>query len=97
MTARPVGVRLATELLADLHGLVQGAYLMPPFARYDLAAEILDAVRARPAQLWPQLRAKKKTGLRARARYFIRHSVETGRPWHRMILSECPVSFSECV
>jgi methionine synthase / methylenetetrahydrofolate reductase (NADH) len=48
-----VGVRLATDLLADLHGLVQGAYLMPPFARYDLAAEILDAVRARPVQPWP--------------------------------------------
>jgi methionine synthase I (cobalamin-dependent)/5,10-methylenetetrahydrofolate reductase len=48
-----VGVRLATDLLADLHGLVQGAYLMPPFARYDLAAEILDSVRALPAQPWP--------------------------------------------
>jgi homocysteine S-methyltransferase len=39
------GVRLAVSLLAELRGVVQGAYLMPPFGRYDLAAEILDSVR----------------------------------------------------
>jgi methionine synthase I (cobalamin-dependent)/5,10-methylenetetrahydrofolate reductase len=38
------GVRLAQELLAELRGLVQGAYLMPPFGRYDLAAEVLDSL-----------------------------------------------------
>jgi homocysteine S-methyltransferase len=43
------GVRIAQELLAALHGLVQGAYLMPPFGRYDLAADVLDAVRATAA------------------------------------------------
>jgi hypothetical protein len=26
---------------------VQGAYLMPPFGRYDLAAEVLDSLKAR--------------------------------------------------
>ncbi len=41
------GVRLAQELLSELRGVVQGAYLMPPFGRYELAAEILDSVRER--------------------------------------------------
>jgi homocysteine S-methyltransferase len=39
------GVRLAAALLAELRDVVQGAYLMPPFGRYDLAAEILDSVK----------------------------------------------------
>jgi homocysteine S-methyltransferase len=43
------GVAMAQALLAELRDAVQGAYLMPPFGRYDLAAEILDAVRARAA------------------------------------------------
>jgi homocysteine S-methyltransferase len=38
------GVRIAVELLRDLRGVVQGAYLMPPFGRYDLGAEIIEAV-----------------------------------------------------
>ena len=42
------GVRIAVELLRELAGLVQGAYLMPPFGRYELAAEILDAFGAGP-------------------------------------------------
>jgi homocysteine S-methyltransferase len=40
------GVRMAQDLLAELRGTVQGVYLMPPFGRYDLAAEVLDSVRA---------------------------------------------------
>ncbi len=36
------GVAIATELLQELGGLVQGAYLMPPFNRYDMAAEIIE-------------------------------------------------------
>lgn len=44
------GVRQAVALLAELRGVVQGAYLMPPFGRYDLAAEILDSVRAGAGQ-----------------------------------------------
>jgi homocysteine S-methyltransferase len=41
------GVRIAQELLEELRGVVRGAYLMPPFGRYEMAAEILDRVRAR--------------------------------------------------
>jgi homocysteine S-methyltransferase len=37
-----VGVKIAQELLLDLKDLVQGAYLMPPFAKYHLAAEVVD-------------------------------------------------------
>jgi methionine synthase / methylenetetrahydrofolate reductase(NADPH) len=39
------GVTLAGELMRELKGVVQGVYLMPPFGRYDLAADILDAAR----------------------------------------------------
>jgi homocysteine S-methyltransferase len=45
------GVRLAQALLTELRGLVQGIYLMPPFGRYDLAAEVLDSVRDRSGLL----------------------------------------------
>jgi methionine synthase I (cobalamin-dependent)/5,10-methylenetetrahydrofolate reductase len=41
------GIRIAVELLDALGGVVQGAYLMPPFGRYEIAAEIIDAVRAK--------------------------------------------------
>jgi methionine synthase / methylenetetrahydrofolate reductase(NADPH) len=42
------GARIAAELLDELRslGVVQGVYLMPPFGRYHVAAEIIDAVRA---------------------------------------------------
>jgi homocysteine S-methyltransferase len=40
------GVALALELLTELRGLVQGVYLMPPFGRYDLAAEIIERLRS---------------------------------------------------
>jgi methionine synthase I (cobalamin-dependent)/5,10-methylenetetrahydrofolate reductase len=39
------GVRIAVELLKELRGIVQGAYLMPPFGRYDLAAEIIEGTK----------------------------------------------------
>jgi homocysteine S-methyltransferase len=42
------GVRMAHELLAELHGLAQGVYLMPAFNRFDLVAEIIEAVRSLP-------------------------------------------------
>jgi methionine synthase / methylenetetrahydrofolate reductase(NADPH) len=38
------GVRVAQELLRQMRGLVQGAYLMPAFGRYNLAAQVLDAL-----------------------------------------------------
>jgi homocysteine S-methyltransferase len=41
------GVRLARELIDSLEGLARGIYLMPAFHRYDLAAEVIDHVRAR--------------------------------------------------
>jgi homocysteine S-methyltransferase len=36
------GVRIAQELVLELKGMVQGVYLMPPFGRYHLAAEVVD-------------------------------------------------------
>jgi methionine synthase I (cobalamin-dependent)/5,10-methylenetetrahydrofolate reductase len=41
------GVRIAVELLKELRGVVQGAYLMPPFGRYDLAAEMIEGLAGR--------------------------------------------------
>jgi homocysteine S-methyltransferase len=38
------GVRIAQELLRDARGLVAGAYIIPAFGRYDLAAEVIDVV-----------------------------------------------------
>jgi methionine synthase I (cobalamin-dependent)/5,10-methylenetetrahydrofolate reductase len=38
------GVRIAVELLRELKGVVQGAYITPPFGRYDLAAEIIEGM-----------------------------------------------------
>jgi len=39
------GVRISIELLNELASIVQGVYLMPPFHRYDLAADIIEAIR----------------------------------------------------
>ncbi len=38
------GVRIAQELLRDLKDLVRGAYIIPAFGRYELAAQVIDAV-----------------------------------------------------
>jgi homocysteine S-methyltransferase len=38
------GIKIAQELLQQLHDMVQGAYLMPPFGRYYLAAEVIEAL-----------------------------------------------------
>lgn len=38
------GVRIAQELLQGIQGLVAGAYIIPAFGKYDLAAEVIDAV-----------------------------------------------------
>ncbi len=37
------GVRIAQELVAHLRELVQGIYIMPPFHKYELAAQIIRA------------------------------------------------------
>jgi methionine synthase I (cobalamin-dependent)/5,10-methylenetetrahydrofolate reductase len=39
------GVRMARELLAELHDLAQGVYLMPAFNRFDLVAEVIEVTR----------------------------------------------------
>ncbi|GIL12645.1 MAG: bifunctional homocysteine S-methyltransferase/methylenetetrahydrofolate reductase [Chloroflexota bacterium] len=38
------GVRIAGEVLRDLRGLVQGAYIIPAFGHYELAAEVIDTL-----------------------------------------------------
>ena len=40
------GVRIAVELIEAMRKEIQGIYLMPAFGRYDLAAEIIESVRA---------------------------------------------------
>ncbi len=42
---RREGVKMAQELLAGLRPLAQGVYLMPSFGRYEVAAEVLEALR----------------------------------------------------
>ena len=43
------GGNLSLELLAELRGFgpIRGTYLMPPFGRYEMAAEILEGVRVK--------------------------------------------------
>jgi methionine synthase / methylenetetrahydrofolate reductase(NADPH) len=38
------GVRIAQELMAHMRDQVQGAYIIPSYGRYELAAEVVDAV-----------------------------------------------------
>ena len=38
------GVRIAQELLRDSRDMVQGAYIIPQFGHYELAAEVIDAL-----------------------------------------------------
>ena len=40
-----VGVELAVELIEQLKGWAAGIYMMPQFYRYDMAAEIIEAVK----------------------------------------------------
>ncbi len=42
------GVAIAREVLAQVRGMVQGAYIIPAYGRYDLAAEVVDALVALP-------------------------------------------------
>jgi homocysteine S-methyltransferase len=43
--AAATGVTIARELIDALRAVVQGVYLMPPFGRFDLAAEIIEGMR----------------------------------------------------
>jgi methionine synthase I (cobalamin-dependent)/5,10-methylenetetrahydrofolate reductase len=44
------GVEIALELLQDLSKIVAGAYLMPAFGRFDLAAGIIETLREKSPQ-----------------------------------------------
>jgi hypothetical protein len=39
------GVKIAIELIEKIRPWAQGVYLMPQFSRFDLVAEIIDAVK----------------------------------------------------
>ena len=39
------GIKIAIELVEQMRADIQGVYLMPPFNRFDTAAEIIDAVK----------------------------------------------------
>jgi len=39
------GIKIAAEILNNLKPQVQGAYIMSAFGRYDLVAEVIDAIR----------------------------------------------------
>jgi len=43
--APDTGVRIASILLSEIRDLVQGVYIMPPFKRYDMAADIIDFIQ----------------------------------------------------
>ena len=45
-SAAAEGIRIAIELIEQLRPHVQGVYLMPPFNRFDMAAEIIEAVKS---------------------------------------------------
>lgn len=38
------GVRVAQELLRQMRGYVQGAYIIPAFGKYEIAAQVIEAV-----------------------------------------------------
>ena len=43
--ARKEGVKIAREMLFSVRDRVQGAYLMPPLGRFELALEVLDGLK----------------------------------------------------
>jgi hypothetical protein len=43
---RTEGMRIALETLEALHDVVQGAYFIPAFGRYDIIARLIEQVRA---------------------------------------------------
>jgi len=45
-TEQAMGLEIAVELGQQLRGEAAGIYLMPPFGRYDIAAEIVETVKA---------------------------------------------------
>jgi homocysteine S-methyltransferase len=51
--APDAGIAIAVEILHQLRGISQGAYLMPPFGRYDMAAEIIETMAERVPEARP--------------------------------------------
>jgi homocysteine S-methyltransferase len=49
LEARKEGVKIAREMLAAVRGRVAGAYVMPPFERFELALEVVDGFTERDA------------------------------------------------
>ena len=43
--ARKEGVKIAREMLFAVRDRVQGAYLMPPLGKYELALQVLDGLK----------------------------------------------------
>jgi homocysteine S-methyltransferase len=43
-SARAEGVAIAREMLERVKDRVAGAYIMPPFGRYDLAVDIISGI-----------------------------------------------------
>ena len=43
--AQAEGVRIAQEALLAVRDLVQGAYIMPPFNKVELAVRVIEALR----------------------------------------------------
>jgi len=43
--ARKEGVAIAREMLFAVRDRVQGAYLMPPLGKYELALQVLDGLK----------------------------------------------------
>lgn len=41
------GVRIAHEIMAEIRSFTQGVYMMPAFGRYDLVADVIDAIKER--------------------------------------------------
>jgi homocysteine S-methyltransferase len=46
--AKYEGVKIATELMTQMRGFVQGAYVIPAYGHYELAAEVVDAIALAP-------------------------------------------------
>lgn len=43
---RAIGVQVSQEILASAYDRIQGVYIMPSFGRYEMAAEVLDVLKA---------------------------------------------------
>jgi homocysteine S-methyltransferase len=55
--ARKEGVAIAREMLEAVRDRVAGAYIMPPFERYELALEVIDGFLERDEALWATAKA----------------------------------------